>query len=220
MSSKEKSTTIDDTRQRREYDITPQEKEANQLALERQRALQPGLLEIGENQTNAINALLTGQNLPGQLGGLFPGISPELTAEMSQEAIKDLMPQFQQAGVLDSGAAASIAGRTAGDIRRQSAESNLQRQYNLLALGLGQGAGQQQLGTQGLGQLGQQLASGRNYTNIGTGSVTALGMNPFWRSFQSGLGTQGASVIGGVGKTLSGGRSFSYGPISMGGTGK
>lgn len=193
---KEKTTQIQDTQQQTTFERSPQEKESMQLQLDLQKALQPGMLDIAESQTDVINRLLTGSELPGQLSGMFGGITPELTAEMSQEAVKDLLPSFQQSGILDSGVAASIAGRTAGDIRRQSAQFNLANRLSLLNAGLTGGGQQQQLGVQAGISLGSQFASGRNFTTSNTGSTTTLGMNPFMKSFQTNLGSSFGNELG------------------------
>ena len=126
---------------------TAEETELNKLLLERMQAAQGGTMEMQQSALGLGNLLLQGQQLPGYLGGLPQGVTPQtlqqqapipLSAgtigegaiqDLSQKAIGDLMPQFQGMGLpLESGVAQSIAGRTAGDIRRSTYEGNLERQ--------------------------------------------------------------------------------------------
>lgn len=206
---KDKQTTETRTETRQQAQPTAEERRLNELALQQRERLSPLETQLGEQAINTISGILGGGGgLPDVFQSIFTGITPELTQEFAREAIADIAPQFQQAGVLDSGAAAAIAGRTAGDIRRASAESNLARRFNLLNLGLDFGGQQQQLGTQAQNVLGSQLAGLRTMTGTNNQSQTTIGMNPFMRSFQqglgSGLGSLGTSMFSGFGSGLSG----------------
>lgn len=200
---------------------TPQESELNKLLLEQMKAIQPQAIDIQKSAYTLGNLLLKGQGLPGYLSGLPSGATPEqiplsagkfseeMTGEIVQKSLQDLYPQLQAMGVpLEGGVATSVAGRTAGDIRRGVAESNIERelaireanlnvgqtsQYqnintllNLLNLAVG-GQAQIQQPVIATGQsLGQRLAGLRSTTTTGTQTQSR---NPFMESFYSSLGT-------------------------------
>jgi len=134
------------------------------------------------NGGNLVNQLLLGQSLPGYLNTLPGGISPDVTQHIVDQSLKDLYPQFQSSGILDSGVAASIAGRTSGDIRASAEQFNIQNLQQLLNLAVGGQAQVQQPMLNTTGQLGQRLSGLRSSTS----TVTA--MNPFLKSFQQSLG--------------------------------
>ena len=170
---------------------TPEETRLNQLQIQATEATQPQLIEAQKSGLSLINQLLAGQEqLPGFFTQLGQGISPQITNDIVQQSLRDIMPSFQQSGILDSGVAASIAGRTAGDIRRASEEFNIGNRLNLLNLAL---SGQAQVQQPILGQaemLGSRLAGLRSMTTQGTtqGTSAQYGMNPFLRSFQTSMG--------------------------------
>jgi len=81
-----------------------------------------------------LEAGLSGFEVPRQ--GDIPleagAIGEEATSSIVQNAIRDLLPQLQKSGVpLQSGVTQSVAARTAGDIRRNVAESNIERQLGI-----------------------------------------------------------------------------------------
>lgn len=170
---------------------TPEETRLNQLQIQATEQTQPQLIQAQKSGLNLINQLLTGQEqLPGFFTQLGQGISPQITNDIVQQSLRDIMPSFQQSGILDSGVAASIAGRTAGDIRRASEEFNIGNRLNLLNLAL---SGQAQVQQPILGQaemLGSRLAGLRSVNQQGTTSMssTQYAMNPFLKSFQQSLG--------------------------------
>lgn len=168
----------------------------------RLRDLQMGQLEEYDpyqrrattNGLDLIGRILSGQALPGNLGNLAGGISPEMTGEIAQQSVQDILPQFQQSGILDSGVAAEIAGRTAGDVRRQSAQFNVQNLMNLLGLGVQGATSLQQPALQTAGQLGQTLGGLRGTKSTSTTTFPQQQQtNPFLR----GAGIAGGAVLGG-----------------------
>ena len=216
---------------------TPEESEFNKLQLEQMKAVQPQAIEIQKSAYTLGNLLLKGQGLPGYLSDLPAGATAgeiplsagkfdeSMTNEIVKESMRNLFPQFQAMGVpIESGVAASVAGRTSGDIRRGVAEGNLERglaireanlnigqttQYqkmnnllNLLNLAVGGQAQIQQPVIATGGALGQRLAGLRSTSGTGTGTTTS---NPFMESFYTSLG-----------KTL-GSPKVSAGPFSFGG---
>ena len=163
-----------------------EERALNRLQLERMQATQGQAIESDVAGYNLLNTLLTGGTLPGNLAGLGLGITDDMATQMAREGIRDIPPQLQSAGLLDSGVGQSIVARTAGDIRRNVAESNLNRQLSLLGLTVGAPA---QISAPYLTtgqQLSSRLAGLRSTT--GTGTQTITGGNPFLTSFQTALG--------------------------------
>lgn len=189
------------TKQNQTVEATPEERALNQLQLEQARAFDPQQRKMNENAGNLVNQLLTGQSLPGYLNTLPGGISPEVTQRIVDQSLKDLYPQFQSSGILDSGVAASIAARNSGDIRASAEQFNIQNLQQLLNLAVGGQAQVQQPMLQTTSQLGSRLAGLR----ATSGTQTTTAMNPFLKSFQESAG-----------KTL-GSPKFSSGPFSFGG---
>ena len=172
----------DRTTQKTSTEATPEERQLNQLQLEQAKAFDPIQRQLNANGGNLVNQLLTGQALPGYLNRLPGGISPDVTQHIVDQSLRDLYPQFQSSGILDSGVAASIAGRTAGDIRASAEQFNIQNLQQLLNLAVGGQAQVQQPMLQTTSQLGGRLAGLRSSTS----TVTA--MNPFLKSFQQSAG--------------------------------
>lgn len=112
------------------------------------------------------------------------------------------MPSFQAGGILNSGSAASISARTAGDIYRNSAQFNLQNLMQLLNLGVGGQALPLQLGIETGQQLGGRLAGLR--TGTSSGNTTTLGMNPFMKSFQTSAGQAFGNPFQSYGQAMGG----------------
>lgn len=179
---------------------TPEEKRVNQLEIERIEATQPGQIALQQQGVNLTNKLLLGStDLPGFFGDIGRGLSEETTTDLSQAALRDLYPQLNAQGILDSGTAASVAARTAGDVRRASYEYNIGNKLNLLNLAL---SGQAQVQAPLLSQsatLGGRLAGLRSISTSGTtsGNTAQYGMNPFLKSFQTSLGQNLAANFNG-----------------------
>lgn len=185
-----------------QYTPTPEETRLNQLDIQLREGTQAGLMQSQNSGLSLINQLLTGGSLPGFLSNLPGGIDEATTQDISRNAISDIQPYFAQSGLLDSGVNASVSGRVAGDVRRQSAEFNIGNKLNLLNLAL---SGQAQVQSPILGNsanLGSRLAGLRSSNTTGMSTVTA--MNPFLKSFQQSAGQTLGSPKFGVG-------SFSFG---------
>lgn len=188
-----------------QYTPTEEEKQLNQLQLGQAQAFDPIQRQLNTNGGNLINNLLTGQALPGYLNSLPGGIDAGVTQGIVDDSLKDLYPQFQSNGILDSGVAAQIAGRTSADIRQNAAQFNLQNLQQLLNIGVGGQASVQSSSLNNSGQVGQRLAGLRNSTTSGS----TIGMNPFLKSFQTGFGNKlgeglGSGVSSGVGGAAGG----------------
>jgi hypothetical protein len=199
----EKTTTDTSSQQQQTQKSTPTAQEQRMLDKYESvfNASVPGQEELAKIIPDTIKGILSGgTGLPKVFSDLFAGITPELTNEMASQAVGDLQPGFGKQGILDSGTAASVAGRTAGDIRRNVAENNLNRVYSLLGLGLGEGLQSQASGATSYGNpLLGSLQGLRTTTGTGsmTGQSTVTSMNPFLKSFQTSAGTQ---LGGGLGK--------------------
>jgi hypothetical protein len=199
-SEKQTTETSQQGQQTQQYTPSANELRAQELALERQEGIQGATMDIDQEMAGVIKGLLSGGggDLSDVYKKLFTGIDEQMTKDLAQEAIADISPQFQKSGILDSGVAASIAGRTAGDIRRNVAENNLTRVFNLLQTGLGFGGQQQQASSQSLaGLAGLVKGTGTTTGNFSqSGMSTVTSMNPFLKSFQQGLGTSLSSWAG------------------------
>jgi len=196
-----KNSTEQQQQQQQTVTASPNEQELQKLQLNQAQTLMPYQTEAAKQAYGITGDILSSPDL---LSKLFAGISPEITADIASESIKDILPSFQKSGILDSGVAASIAARTAGDVRRQSAEYNLTNLFNLLQTGLGYGGQQQQLTQSGTSSLASSLAGLRSIQSTGTTSMTTRS-NPFLESFYTSSG-----------KTL-GSPKFSIGPFAIGG---
>lgn len=146
-----------------------------------------------------IYAILQG-NQPMAKG--INGVSDEDTNNMANAAVQGVLPQFQSAGILDSGLAFQGATRAAADIRNQNAQFNVSAAQNLFNLAAG---GQSSLQSQYQGSnnaLTSQLAGLRTINQSGS----TIGMNPFLRAFQTEFGT-------GLAKTTNAGISSGLGAM-------
>ena len=168
----------------------------NQMLLSNMQQLNPASVGLQSQGINTATALLGGQPLPGYLSGLPGGITSEQNQSMTNETMKQLMPQFQQGGVLNSGAAASVAGNTMASLRNQNAQFNLQNLQQLLNIGVGGQAAPLQVGSSQLGQLNSSLQGLRSFNQFGNTTNTQLGQNPFYASFQQGAGSSMGNGLG------------------------
>lgn len=184
MGCGEKTTTNQSTT----VTATPEEKAMEALQLQRQQTNAPMQAQLDQNQYSLANQLLTGQNLPGNLTGA-QGISETDTNNMANAAVRNVLPQFQSAGILDSGIAVQGATRAAADIRNQNAQFNVSAIQNLLNQALGGSSNLTGANTQSNQVLGSQLAGLRSTNSSGS----TIGMNPFLKSFETSLGKTAGS---------------------------
>ena len=202
MCGSSKETTVVQSSGTQQATATPEERELMQMQIDQQKRLGPQQEALQVSSMDLVSKMLAGETeLPGFFGQIGRGISPEITGEISQKAVADLMPSFQSSGIMDSGVAASVAGRTAGDIRRVSEEFNIGNKLNLLNLALsGQAQVQQPILAQSA-MLGQQLAGLRAITTTGQSTSTMTKPTDYFggfaSSFGSGLGTGLGTWLGG-----------------------
>ena len=150
---------------------TAQEKQINSLDLELRQQAQSGLLSIQDLGMKLSEQLLSGGGLPGYLGALPGGISPEVTQNIVDDSLEDVATTAQFGGILDSGTTAELATSAAADIRTESEQFNLNNLMQLLTLAMGGQATTFGMSA-GIGEsLGTRLADLRN-TKMGNKTVT------------------------------------------------
>jgi hypothetical protein len=197
MCGNSKETTVVQSSGTQQAKATPEERELMQMQIDQQKRLGPQQEQVQKTFLDLAQALGEGgTNLPGIYGKMAGGISDEMAGEMSQKAISDLMPSFQASGIMDSGVAASVAGRTAGDIRRGAAEFNVGAMQNLLNLALsGQAQVQQPILAQS-SQLASQLAGLRAITTTEQSTSTMTKPRDYLSPLIQGVGTGIGSGFG------------------------
>jgi len=172
--------------------VTPQalpgQQELIDIQLEKQRALSGPTTELDLQAVDLISSIFAGQPLEGNLAELSEGINPltsfspgridpsegilgeEAISSLASKAVGDIRPFFQQQGILDSGTALEVSGNVAGDIRRQVAESNLQRRLAIREGNIGREQAQSQFetGTE-FSRQGFNIGNLFNLLNLGVG---------------------------------------------------
>jgi len=207
---REKKTTKTETDQTQEQEqessftqqatATPLEASENAKAAARLEGREEITEDVFTNALNLINVALTGGEFPGQLKGLFSGISSETIGTEAARVARNAQPGFQALGLSNSGVAFRETAREVGESVLFPAEAfNIQNLLNIANLGLG---GQSALESQQISEranLGSRLAGlrsisgtsrGSGTTNIsGSTSTTVTSPNPFVSSFQTSFGT-------------------------------
>lgn len=170
---------------------TPEEKALIQQQINMNNFMQPYAQQTYADLSSNIDAILKG-NTPAAQG--IGGISDAQNQSMVNASVRSVLPQFQSAGILDSGIAAQGAIRAAQDTSNQNAQFNVSAAQNLFNIASG---GQSNLQSQlqnNTNNLTSQLAGLRTINSSGS----TIGMNPFLKNFQTQLGTQAANGIGNV----------------------
>lgn len=188
MGSK-KETTTNNTNSTTTPTATPQQQELNQLQLDQYKTLLPQSTAMQQSGFNLGNSLLNGQALPGYLNGLPGGIDKGVQDSIVQESLRQITPQFQAGGILNSGSAAAISARTAADVYRNSAQFNIQNLQQLLNLAVGGQAIPQATNLANTNTLSGSLQGLRSMNTSGNTTQTQIGQNPFVSSFQTQAGT-------------------------------
>ena len=166
------------------YQMSEEEKQMVRNQNKVYEAGMPGMIAAQNAAFESAQNLLQGKDLPGYLNPLPYGISEQMTGDIANRALKDIQPFFAQAGLQDSGVAQSVMSRTAGDVRRASAEFNINNLMQLLNIGVG---GQAQV-TGGFTNVGSTLSG----LVKGTGTTTGTYQNqsayrytqPFAQTYQ------------------------------------
>lgn len=192
----EKTTTQSSTTAQ----MSPEERANLALDTQRKQAALPMQMESDKQQYALTNKLLQGQDLPGNLYGA-QGINEMQTQDMVNSSLRDIYPQFQIGGIMDSGMAAQIASQTSAGVRNDNAKFNVSAFQNLLNQALGGSSNLTGNYNNANSTMVNQLA-GLRTTNT---SGSTIGMNPFLKSFQQSAG-----------QTL-GSPKVSAGPFTFGG---
>lgn len=170
--------------------MTPEEKALLQQQLDMNQFMQPFAQQNYADLSKNIQAILQG-NQPMAKG--IGGIDEQQTQNMAQGAVRSVLPQFQSAGILDSGAAFQGATNAASNIMNQNAQFNTSAAQNLFNLASGGQSNLQGQFQNSTNNLTNQLA-GLRTTNS---SSTTIGMNPFLKSFQQSAGSSIGSNFNG-----------------------
>jgi len=169
-------------------EVLPQQKELLDLQVQREKATIGPQTDLQLQGLDLISQVLAGGTLPGSLAdisggigdidfGSFGRIDPsegvlgeEAIADISRKAVGDIQPFFQQQGIIDSGTNLEVSGSIAGDIRRQVAESNLQRQLAIREGNIGRDFAQNQFeASSQFSQEGFNIGNLFNLLNLGVG---------------------------------------------------
>ena len=169
------------TKSTQQAQMTPEERALLQQQLQNNAFMMPYAQKNYADLPNNINAILTGQT-PMARG--IGGLDEAQTQNMASAAVRDILPQFQSAGIIDSGSAIQAATRAAADIRNQNAQFNVSAAQNLFNLASGGQSNLQGQYQNSSNSLVSQLAGLRTINQSGS----TIGMNPFLKSFQTNLG--------------------------------
>lgn len=160
---------------------TPEERALMRQQIDMNNFMNPFARQNYADLSSNVQSVLEGKT-PMAKG--IGGIDESQTQNMASAAVRDVLPQFQSAGILDSGTAFQGATRAASDIRNQNAQFNVsaaQNLFNLAAGGQSNLQGQYQSNTS---NLTNQLAGLRTINSSGS----TIGMNPFLKSFEQSAG--------------------------------
>jgi hypothetical protein len=200
---KDKTTETQVVNQTQQATMSPQETGLMEEQLKIQKEATPGIIATNKAGLDLSAAFLGGKDLPGYFKDLPYGISEQVTGGIVQDSLRDMNTQLAASGAgsfMESGATQSIGTRAAGEIRQNAAEFNLGQLLNLLNLATGSSAQIQQPINQRYSTLAPSLAGLRSTNVSGVTTGTTKSMNPFLKSFQTGMGTsaaRGASGFGG-----------------------
>lgn len=176
--------------------MTPEER----VSLDRQNriaaASEADQIQMNKNAAANVNTLLTGGQLPGNLGMLSSGLSQAWQNNAANTAVNQANATLNASGIFDAGSAQVARARTAGDIYNTAGQFNIQTLQQLLNQGIGGQAQVQQPMLANQSMLSNSLSGLRSINTQGTTSSTSTltMMNPFLKSFQNQLGsTMGGS---------------------------
>lgn len=181
-------------------EMTPEEQQLLQQQIDNNNFMLPYTQKNFAALSDNINSILNG-NQPMAKG--INGVDDAQTQSMVNASVRDVLPQFQSAGILDSGSAAQIATRTAADVRNQNAQFNVSAAQNLFNLASGGQSNLQGQYQNNTNTVTSQLAGLRQINS----NQTTIGMNPFLKSFEQSAGKNiGNPSVSWNGFTFGGGR--------------
>lgn len=178
--------------------MTPEERKLLEQNISNNEFMMPYAQKNFAALSDNIYSILTG-NTPMAKG--INGVDEEQTQNMVNASLRDIYPQFQTAGILDSGSAIEAAAKTASGVRNANAQFNVSAAQNLFNLASGGQSNLQGQYQSGVSNTANQLAGLRTVNTTGS----TIGMNPFLKSWETNIG-----------KTL-GSPKFSAGPFSFSG---
>lgn len=191
------------TQSSQQSQMTPEERQLLQQQIANNNFMMPYAQKNYAALADNIFAILSGQQ-PAAKG--IGGIDEGQTQSMVNSSIRDILPQFQSGGLMDSGAAIQGATRTAADVRNQNAQFNVSAAQNLFNLASG---GQSNLQGQYQGNTNSLVGQLSGLRSINSSGST-IGMNPFWKAFQTGMGQAPGNILSrfGQGTGMMGGGSL------------
>lgn len=183
----EKTATSTNT----QYTMSPEERANYALDMQRKKANLPSQMALDKQLYGFASDYLSGKPLTGNLA-LAGGVSDQQSQRMATQGVNALYPQFQSSGIMDSGVAAAIAGRSYADILNNNAQFNVSAQQQILNQAMG-GSSMLTSATQAQNSmLASQLAGLRSVNTTSTVSS----MNPFLKSFQTSMGSTVGKATG------------------------
>lgn len=183
----EKTVTSTNT----QYTMSPEERANYALDMQRKKANLPSQMALDQQLYGFASDYLKGKPLTGNLA-LAGGVSDQQSQRMATQGVNSLYPQFQSSGIMDSGVAAAIAGRSYADILNNNAQFNVSAQQQILNQAMG-GSSMLTSATQAQNSmLASQLAGLRSVNTTSTVSS----MNPFLKSFQTSMGSTVGKATG------------------------
>lgn len=185
--------TTTTTNQTQQATPTAQEQTLMNQQISNNQFMQPIAQKSYSDLSDNIQAILEGR-APAATG--VGGITDDQTQSMVNQSLRDIMPQFQSSGILNSGEAAQVANLTAAQTRNSNAQFNVsaaQNLFNLASGGQSNLQGQQQNSTN---NLTNELAGLRTTTSNQTVSSNPF-LNSFYNSVGKGLGNTATNVVNG-----------------------
>jgi hypothetical protein len=171
---------------------TPQEQAMEGIQLSEMQGYAPAQGQMYNTAFATGNNLLNAVNQPNspQWQTLLGGITPQQTQSQVNTQDQALQGSLQQAGIYNSGTAASGRMAAATQLSNTNAQFNVGTLQNALNLALGGQAQVQSTAASNSSQLGQELAGLRTTNTTGTGTMPSTGFNAGI------LGTWGTSYYG------------------------
>lgn len=187
--SGEKTTTQNS----QQAQMTPEERQLLQQQIAQNNFMQPYANKNYAALSDNINAILNGKE-PAAKG--IGGVSDADMTNIVNQSLRDIPTSLQASGVLDSGAAQEYYGRQASNVRSGLAQFNVSSAQNLFNLASGGQSNLQGQYQNNTNTVTGQLAGLRNIITSGS----TIGMNPFLKAFQTGLGQVPGNVLSRLGQ--------------------
>ena len=171
---------------------TPEEQAMEQIQLGQMQSYSGAQTQMYNSAFSTGNNLLNQVNQPGSAAWqtLTGGVTSQQTNSQINSNDQALQGSLQQAGIYNSGTAASGRMRSATDTANTNAQFNVGALQNALNLALSGQAQVQSTASNNSSQLGQQLAGLRTTNTTGSGDYPSTGFNAGI------LGTWGTSYYG------------------------